>query len=82
MAKNTGTLVPSGLSGPAIHVLDRSANSHRETSSPRPTTLETYTVKSQKQLEGTRVSRKGHTHTKVAPPSFKMVAGGTQCASR
>ena len=32
--KNTGTAIPTGLSGPAIHVLDRSVNCHRETSSP------------------------------------------------
>ena len=37
-AKNTGTSILTGLSGLAIHVPDRSANCHRETSSPRPTT--------------------------------------------
>ena len=40
--KNTGTAIPAGLSGPSIHVLNRSANCHREASSPRPTTRDPY----------------------------------------
>ena len=51
IAENTGTLVPSGLSGPGTHVPDRSANSDRETSSPWPSTHETHIVASQKQLK-------------------------------
>ena len=35
--KITDTTIPTALSGPATHVLDRSANSHREISSPRLT---------------------------------------------
>ena len=50
-AKNTVITLPTGLSGPVVHVFDRSANSHRETSSPRPTTHETHKVASRKQLE-------------------------------
>ena len=57
-AKDTGTTVLAGLSGPAVHVLDRAANSHREASSPWPTTYETHTVTSQKQWEGTGISGK------------------------
>ena len=41
------------LSVPAIHVLDRSANSYRKSSSPRPTAYETNTVAFEKQLGGT-----------------------------
>ena len=52
--KDTSTVVTTGLSGPAVHVLDRSVNSHRKTSSPRPITHETHTVASQEQLEGTK----------------------------
>ena len=48
--KNTGTAIPTGLSGLAVYVLDRSANSHRKTSSPVQTIYETHTVASQKQL--------------------------------
>ena len=36
----------------------------------------------EEQLEGTRITRKGDTHPRVAPPPFKVVAGGKQCASR
>ena len=49
-----GPFDPSGLSGWAVHVPDRSANSHRETSLPRQATHETHTVASQKQLESFR----------------------------
>ena len=36
----------------------------------------------EKQLEGTRVTKKGDISSQVAPPSLKMVSGGKQCASR
>ena len=36
----------------------------------------------QKQLDVIRVTRKGDTHSQIAPPSSKMVAGGKQCVSR
>ena len=67
---------------PAVHVLDRPPNSHRKAGSPRPTTHETHTVVSQKQLEGTRISREGYPSTKVPAPSLTMVARGRQCTSR
>ena len=76
--ENTNTAVTSGLSGPTVHVLDRSVNCHRETSSPRPVAHETHTVASQKQLEGTR----GHPSTQIPAPTFTMVARRKQCASR
>ena len=82
---DTGTLAePSGqnsrntfttsLSGPAVHVPNRSINSHREASSPRPTTHETHTVASQKQLENTRITRKGDSNSQVPAPPLIMVA--------
>ena len=43
---------------------------------------ETHTVALEKQLEGTKVTRKGDTSPQVALPSHKLVAGGKQCASR
>ena len=46
----------------------RSANSNRKASSPRPTTHETHTVASQKQLEGTRVTRKGDSNSRSLHP--------------
>ena len=80
--KNTNTAVTTGLSGPTVHVLDRSVNSHRKTSSPRPVAHETHTVASQEQLEGTGISREGHPSTQIPAPTLTMVAKGKQCAPR
>ena len=71
---HTRNTVTTGLSGPAVHVCDGFTNSHRKAVSPRPTSYETHTVASQKQLEGTRVTRKGDYNTKVLAPTFTMVA--------
>ena len=76
------TLVSTGLSGPAVHVPDGPANSHRKTGSPRPATNETHTVASQKQLEDARILRKGYPPTQVPAATLTMVAGGRQCAPR
>ena len=62
---------PDHLSGPAIHVLDRAANCHRETSSPCPTSHETHIVASQKQLEGTGITGKGHSNPRSLHPHLK-----------
>ena len=67
------------MSGPAIHVPYRSANSHRKASSPRLATYETHTVASQKQLEGSGITRKGHSHPQVRP--LKIVARRKQYAT-
>ena len=80
--QDTSTFITTDLSSPAVHVLDRPSNSHRKAGSPRPTTHETHTVASQKQLEGTRISREGYPSTKVPAPSLTMVARGRQCTSR
>ena len=80
--KNTNTAVSTGLSGPTVHVLDRSVNCHRETSSPRPVAHETHTVASQEQLEGTGISREGHSSTQIPAPTLTMVAKRKQCAPR
>ena len=80
--QDTCTPVTTDLSGPTVHVPDRPTNGHRKTGSPRPTAHETHTVGSQKQLEGTRISREGYPSTKVPAPSLTMVARGRQCASR
>ena len=76
--KDTSTFVATGLSGPAVHVPDRSADSHRKTSSPRPTTHETHSVASQEQLASTGISRKGDPSAQVSASSFAMVARGKQ----
>ena len=63
-----------------VHVPDRPVNSHRKTSLPRSATHETHSVASQKQLEGTGISREGYPSTQVPAPTFTMVARGKQCA--
>ena len=80
--ENTATSLSTSLSGPASHVFDRFTNSHRKTSSARPTTYETHSMASQKQLEGTRITRKGDPYPQISAPPSKMVAGGRHCTSR
>ena len=80
--KNSDIINPTGLSGPAVHVPDRSVNSHRKASSPSPTTYETHTMASQKPLESTRITRKGHSNTQIFAPPPTMVVGGEQRATR
>ena len=80
--QDISTFVTTGLSSPAVHVPDRSPNSHRKTGSPRPTTHETHTVASQKQLEGTRIFREDYPSTQVPAPPSTMVATRKQCAPR
>ena len=57
-------------------------NSHRKASQLRSTSYETHSVAFEEQLEGTGITRKGDTHSEVIPPPLKVVAGGTQCASK
>ena len=70
------------LSGSAVHVPDRFANSHRKASSPRPATHEAHTVASQAALENTRVTRKSDSNSQILVPSFTMVATGRQYSHR
>ena len=80
--QNNRNTVTTGLSGLAVHVPDSFVNSHREASSPRPTTHETHTVASQKQLEGTRITRKGDSNSQVPALPLTMVAKGRQHSHR
>ena len=70
--QNIRNTVTTGLSGPAIHVPNRFANSHRKASSPRPTAHETHTVASQKQLEGARITRKRDPNSQVPAPPLTL----------
>ena len=76
--QDTRNTVTTGLSGSAVHVSDRCTNSCRKADSHRPASYETHTVASQKQLEGTRVTKKGDSNTKVLAPTFTMVAARGQ----
>ena len=80
--ENLGNPVPTNLSGPAVHVPDWSANSHRKTSLSWPTSYETHTVTSQKQLESAGSTGEGHSGTQIPSPSFGVVVGRTQCTAR
>ena len=77
--KKRYTAIPTGLPGPAIHVLDRSANSYRKTSSPRPTAYETHAVTFQ--LESTRTTRKDHSNSQFPALPSNMVVK-RQCTHR
>ena len=57
--QNIVNSVQSGVPGPAVHVPDRTFNSHRKVSPSRSTSYETHTVVPEEQLEGTRITRKG-----------------------
>ena len=63
--------VATGLSGPAVHVPDWSANGHRKAGSPRPTTHETHTVASQKQLESSGITGEGHSYIQIPHPHLE-----------
>ena len=86
VAKPTGkdsvSAITTGLSGPAVHVPDRSLDSHRKTSSPRPVTHEAHPMASQKQLAGTRITREGDPNTQISAPTPSLVVGGKQYTPR
>ena len=73
---------PAFLSGPTVHVLDRSPNGHRKASLSRPTTHEAYTVAPEKQLESTGITRKGDSNTHFSAPPSRMVVRRRQRATR
>ena len=83
-SKSQRIINQTDLSGPASDVPYRAVDSKRKTGPPRLTPYEAHTVlvAPQKQLGGSRVTRKGDTSSQVAPPSSEMVAGGGQCAPR
>ena len=80
--KNTETSIPTGLSDPGVHVLDRSVNSHRKAGSPRPTAHEAHSVAPQKQLEDTGIPRKDDSHTQVPASTLTMMANRRQYSHR
>ena len=59
------------MPGPAVHVPHRTSNSHRKASPSRLTSYETHIVALEKLLESTRITRKGDTHSQVAPPHLR-----------
>ena len=80
--KNIGTVIPTDLSGPGVHVFNRFANSHRETSPPRSSPHEANSMAFEKQLESTRIPREGHPNSQVLAPTLTMVARRKERAYR
>ena len=79
--KNQRLVDWTDLSGPATNVPHRSIDSHRKASPFGSTSHETHTVASQKQLEGSRITRKGDTSSQITPPPPEVVVGGKQCST-
>ena len=80
--KNTWTAITTDLSSLGVHVLDRFVNSHREASSPRPSSHEANLMAFEKQLESTRIPREGNSNSHLLAPSLTMVAGKQECTHR
>ena len=76
--KDSRDIRSTDLSGPAVHVPDWSVNGHREASSPRSATYETYTVAPQEQLACTGITRKSDPDPPILTPSPAVVATGRQ----
>ena len=51
-------------------------------SPPRSTPHEADTLALERQLEGTRITRKGDPYPQITTSPSKMVTGGRQCASK
>ena len=74
-AESTGTVSPTDLSGPGVHVPNRVANSHRKASSSGTSPHEANSVAFEKPLESTRISGENYSSSQVPAPSSTMVVG-------
>ena len=72
------------ISRPAVHVLNRSANSHREASSPWPTAQGPFNgiSKTAGGYQNHWYQYQNHSYPRVPAPPSRMLTGGKQCASR
>ena len=70
------------VSGLEIHVLDRITDCHRKAGTLGQVTYDTHTVASQEQLEVAGNAGEDHPHSKITPPTSRVVAGGKQCYHR
>ena len=80
--QNTGDFIKPTMLGPESNVPDQTTNCHRKAGTFGQVTYETHTVASQEQLEGTRNVGEKHSHSKITPPTSRVVAGGKQCYHR
>ena len=72
----------SKLSSQELHVPNRPAYSNRKTGATGETPHETHSVAPQKTLEGSRVSGKRNSKSKVPSPAPSMVDQGNKCLTR
>ena len=77
--KDRGIALQTDLSDLTADIPKRIANSQRKTRLPSSAP---HTMVLEKQLEGTRITRKRNPYSKVTPPSLKVVASGTKRSSR
>ena len=80
--QDTGDINLSSVSSPELHVLDRLTNCHGKAGSYGQITHEAHTMASEEQLKSTGISGEDHPHSKITPPTFKVVVGGKQCCHR
>ena len=70
------------VSSQELHVPNRPAYSNRKTGAPWETPHDTHSVAPQKTLEGSRISGKGNSSSKVPSPAPSMVDQGNKCLTR
>ena len=68
------------LYGQVVHVLDRTLDSHRETSVVRSSSHETHSLASEETLARSRSFREGHSPTSLPSPPPGLVAGRGKCS--
>ena len=61
---------------PEFNVPDQTTDCHRKASTHGQVTYETHTVASQKQLESTGNTGEDHPHSKITPPTSRVLTGG------
>ena len=76
------TAIPTGLPGPGIHVLDRLLTATEKQVHIGRLHMRPIQWHLKKQLEGTRITRKGDPNPQVPAPLFTMVAEGRRCIYR
>ena len=81
------TKIQELLSKPTCQVkqlmsLIRATESYRKTGPPGTATYETYKVAPEKELKGSRITRKGYPYPQVTPSSAKVMTIGRKCSSR
>ena len=80
--EDTSDFSQPSVSGPEIHVPDRTTDCYRKAGTLGQVTYETHTVAPQEQLEIAGNAGEDHSHSKITSPTSRVVAGGKQCYHR